>query len=386
MSNQNAPPSPGLGHKSGDYQSAIMSADEKRAFITSQIQLWVGYQRLDAALKAEELGQLSMVEKMVSLRNGLIVAAIRHCRLNPRADSRMSVYILICWLADNNDGICRLSVTAMCEIFQRSREAIVSAIKKLEEQGQIGVSRVGGMPNCYWPLIPAALAKMSGNPVWFVNALRISGPKATSSKPFGAATRNQSSELDQSSGVDQSAAELVNSSRPTRLVQPSSISSLISTTAAALPADVEDREARTDGAGATDGRKALLKIANEIKERILKEASGRFFNTASANLEDLSDIVGWLQNGADPELDIVPAIGRKLAYLRKRNSRQRIHSWHYFSQVVAEAKGRREKPLPTVDLGNGAARDHGKAERPRRTNTTYITEPDGNDDLLGGGR
>jgi hypothetical protein len=230
VSNQNAPP--GMGHNSGDYQAAIVTADEKRAFITSQIQLWVGYQHLDAALKAGELGQLSMVEKFVSLRNGLIV-----CRLNPRADTRLTVLILITFLADNNDGICHLSITATCQIFQRSREAIVNAIASLEEQSQIGVSRVGGMPNCYWPLIPAALEKMSGNPVWFANALRISGPKATSSKPFGAANRNPSSRVDQCSGVDQSAVELVNSSRPTRLVEPSSISSLIYS-------DEEDREAR----------------------------------------------------------------------------------------------------------------------------------------------
>jgi hypothetical protein len=128
----------------------------------------------------------------------------------------------------------------------------VSAIKKFEEQGQIGVTRLGGMPNCYWPLMPAALAKMSGNPVWFVNALRISGPKANDKpRAFGAATRNQSSRVDQSSGLDQSSrvdqhqsggvdcvgSEPVNSSRRTSLVEPCSISSLISS-------EEEDREAR----------------------------------------------------------------------------------------------------------------------------------------------
>jgi hypothetical protein len=65
MNNRNVPPISGIEQNSGAY--AIMNADEKRAYITSQIQLWVGYQRLDAALKAEELGQLSMVDKMVSL-------------------------------------------------------------------------------------------------------------------------------------------------------------------------------------------------------------------------------------------------------------------------------------------------------------------------------
>jgi hypothetical protein len=117
-----------------------MTVEERKARIAEEITLWVGNQRLDQALKAEELGQLSMVEKMVALRNGLIVGCIRHCRLNPRADCRLAILTLITFLADNNDGICRLSITAMTEIFKRTREAIVAGIKTLEKQGQIGVS------------------------------------------------------------------------------------------------------------------------------------------------------------------------------------------------------------------------------------------------------
>jgi hypothetical protein len=102
MSNRNAPPIPGIEHNSGDY--AIVNADERLHYTTSQIQLWVGYLRLDSVLKVEELDQLSMIEKMVSLPNGLIVGAIRHCRLNPRTDSRMSVLTIITFLADNNEA------------------------------------------------------------------------------------------------------------------------------------------------------------------------------------------------------------------------------------------------------------------------------------------
>jgi hypothetical protein len=80
-------PIPGIGH----YHSAIVNADEKLHYTTRQIQLRVGYPRVDSVLKAEEYGQLSMIEKTVSLRNGLIVGAIRRCRLSPRTDSHMSV-------------------------------------------------------------------------------------------------------------------------------------------------------------------------------------------------------------------------------------------------------------------------------------------------------
>ena len=222
------------------WPSTQMTVEEKKAYITQQITLWVGNQRLDQALKAEELGQLSMVEKMVALRNGLIVGCIRHCRLNRRADTRLAILTLITFLADNNDGICYLSVTAMMEIFQRSREAIVNGIKDLEAQGQIGVSRKEGMPSCYWPLIPAALAAMCGNPVWFVNALKTSGPKVHAfhnpQEAVAAAMETRSSGVDQSSGIDRSGAvdrnrttpvdELVKSSPGTGQVEPCSISTL----------------------------------------------------------------------------------------------------------------------------------------------------------------
>ena len=183
-----------------------MNVEDRREYINQQITLWVGNLRLDAALAAEELGQYSGMQKALLLRNGLLVGAVRHCRLNPRADTRMSILTLITFLADNNDGICRLSVTRMCEIFTRSRESIVTSIASLEEDGQIGVNRSGGMPSCYWPLIPAALAELSANPVWFVDALSTK-PKfrsfGTPEEAIAAATQDRSTPLDQSTPPDQ---------------------------------------------------------------------------------------------------------------------------------------------------------------------------------------
>ena len=133
------------GIASVDWPSNL-SSDQRKLFVREQITLWVGNQRLDAALAAEELGQYSGMQKALLLRNGVLVGAVRHCRLNPRADTRMSILTLITFLADNNDGICRLSITRMCEIFARSRESIVTSIASLEKDGQIGVNRSGGMP------------------------------------------------------------------------------------------------------------------------------------------------------------------------------------------------------------------------------------------------
>ena len=225
-----------------------MSVQERREQINQQITLWIGNRRLDAALAAEELGQYSGMQKALLLRNGLLVGAVRHCRINPRADTRMSILTLITFLSDNNDGICRLSVTRMCEIFARSRESIVSSISSLERDGQIGVNRSGGMPNCYWPLIPAALAELSANPVWFVDALSTK-PKfrvfGSPEQAIAVAARSRSTLPDQSTAPDQSSGpdhhwstpvgEPVNSSRRTGQEASNSISLSNSPSISSLP-------------------------------------------------------------------------------------------------------------------------------------------------------
>jgi hypothetical protein len=93
-----------------------------------------------------------------------------------------------------------------------------------------------------------------------------------------------------------------------------------------------------------------------------------------------------LRAALTPNLDILETIQTKLGQFRNKKPGEQIASWDYFTRAIAEAKAKRERGLPAVNLGNGAARYHSKAERPRRTSTTYVTEPDGNDDLLGGGR
>jgi hypothetical protein len=150
---------------------APMTIEERKAYIADQITLWVGKERLYRTLTSEELGRLRGADKLIALRNSLIIGGIRHCRLHRRADTRLPVLTLITFLADNDDGICRLSITRMCKIFLRSRETVVASIVELEKDGQIDVIRSDGMVSCYRPLVPAAPAALSANPVWFVDAL-----------------------------------------------------------------------------------------------------------------------------------------------------------------------------------------------------------------------
>jgi hypothetical protein len=153
----------------GEPHSAYEDDATRSERLVTEIDLWLGNHLLEAVLRGAELARLP--ETIRRFCNNLIVAAIKHCRLNPRADSRMPLLVLITFLSINEEGICRLSVTKLCLILQRSREAIVGGIKSLEEQAQIGVHRISGMPNCYWPLMPRALATLSIEPAWLVNAV-----------------------------------------------------------------------------------------------------------------------------------------------------------------------------------------------------------------------
>ncbi len=61
-------------------------------------------------------------------------------------------------------------------------------------------------------------------------------------------------------------------------------------------------------------------------------------------------VLSWIRDGADLEQDIVPVIQAKTANARDGPP---INSWAYFAKPVAEAKARREKGLPAVEVGNG---------------------------------
>ena len=99
------------------------SVDDRRAEIDATITLWVGNQRLDAALKAAELGALSFLQKEVVMRNGLLISCIKHCRMNPRAEAKIPILIMIMFLADNNAGICYLGVMRMARSPSAPRHA-----------------------------------------------------------------------------------------------------------------------------------------------------------------------------------------------------------------------------------------------------------------------
>lgn len=83
--------------------------------------------------------------------------------------------------------------------------------------------------------------------------------------------------------------------------------------------------------------------ANEIYEQ-LSSAAGKALSPVAVGLHVVSDVIGWISDGADFELDILPTVKA----LARRTPAHKINSWGYFRQAVAEAKAKRERGLPDV--------------------------------------
>jgi hypothetical protein len=257
-----------------------MSADDRKVWIQDQIVRWVGEKKIDECLSALELGNLSMTEKMVAYRSVLIMGGVRHCRNNPRAEARIPILTLIVYLSDNAKGTCHLSISEMQKMLMRSRQCIVDNILALEMDGSIGIARINGMPNSYWPRIPAALAEMSPNPLWFVEAVTGAKRKVyrTVEEAIAAATTGQSSTVDRSNRVDRHQSRELDQHRssavdPTSQVQQAnrsspagepvksstdSISSLnLFSSSPGMSGERADTTKKSDPAASIDGKSAI---------------------------------------------------------------------------------------------------------------------------------
>jgi hypothetical protein len=90
--------------------------------------------------------------------------------------------------------------------------------------------------------------------------------------------------------------------------------------------------------------------SHDLYNRLVEAANGALCPmAASVGMMAVSEPIGWLQQGADLELDILPAV-KTVGHKAAKGS---IKTWSYFRQPVAEAKARREKGLPPVNVETG---------------------------------
>lgn len=72
----------------------------------------------------------------------------------------------------------------------------------------------------------------------------------------------------------------------------------------------------------------------------------------------------WLEQGCDLERDIIPT----LTAAGKKHHGKRIRSWGFFTAMIAEAKARRERGLPSVDVREKGRSKRTKADELRELN------------------
>jgi uncharacterized protein YdaU (DUF1376 family) len=94
-----------------------------------------------------------------------------------------------------------------------------------------------------------------------------------------------------------------------------------------------------------DDASAPKAILDRMTEE-LAQAGGKALNWTVAGLFVLSVPIGWKQQGCDWQLDVLPTI----AAVSARAGPSSIASWSYFTRAVTEARDRRTKPLPEIEV------------------------------------
>ena len=87
--------------------------------------------------------------------------------------------------------------------------------------------------------------------------------------------------------------------------------------------------------------------SHALYERLTEAANGALHPLA-IGLASVGEPLSWLKEGADLDVDVLPVV--KAVSRRAHQNGQQISTWGYFARPVAEAKARRERGLPQVDL------------------------------------
>jgi uncharacterized protein YdaU (DUF1376 family) len=107
------------------------------------------------------------------------------------------------------------------------------------------------------------------------------------------------------------------------------------------------REERIEQAAAAVARPAALPQSDltDLQNKLLDACNGALDNPANCSgLLNLSIPQMWMAEGADLQLDILPA----LRAIGQRDHGKRIRAWAYFTNAVAQAKAARLAGLPSV--------------------------------------
>lgn len=157
--------------KIATVSSSPLPESREKALYIQALNQWTASAKIARAIEADEYARLDSLARMLIIRNGLIANMVMLCRKNPRQDSRMAVLAFITFFADNDKFCCELTIKRIAEILSRKEDNIREAIRKLEEDGAIGIEWTkNGLPKSYWPRVSPRIIESRASITWFADA------------------------------------------------------------------------------------------------------------------------------------------------------------------------------------------------------------------------
>jgi uncharacterized protein YdaU (DUF1376 family) len=93
---------------------------------------------------------------------------------------------------------------------------------------------------------------------------------------------------------------------------------------------------------------AAAQIDSHALYEKLTEAANGALHPLATGLATVGEPLSWLKEGADLDVDVLPVV--RVVSRRAHQQGRQISAWSYFAGAVAEAKARRERGLPQVNL------------------------------------
>jgi len=157
---------PGVGHN----RPPADVGDTKKTRFIAELTAWTDKaQRVRDAIRREDLARHP--ERAGVLRLAHLHGIARYYRAHATADVSPGLYSLVVLLSDNDQhGACYLSIARMAKIFGRTATTIRVALKRIGDEGLIGIEDRGkeGETKLIWPLAHPSFAE-AASPLWLVD-------------------------------------------------------------------------------------------------------------------------------------------------------------------------------------------------------------------------
>lgn len=158
---------PGIGHNNNSRSDDLRRRYEANVVAISS---WVGQRRIDEALTRHQLGALTGLDRLVTLRNATLDGLHQFYVTNPMADAAPGVFAVVCLLSDNSDGCCTVSSERLAQFLNRTGRRIREAIDRLEADGCVKTLRRPGATAMVWPVINPVYAQHRDPLTWVLDA------------------------------------------------------------------------------------------------------------------------------------------------------------------------------------------------------------------------